>query len=312
MSETTQTEVPEEERNKRLDQFIAKARPEHSRVRWQELIKNGDLLLNGKTTKINAKTRVGDIVSWIIPAPVAVDPQPEDIPLDIIFEDASIIVINKPAGLVVHPAPGHANGTLVNALLHHCTDLQGIGGELRPGIVHRLDKDTSGAIIVAKSENAMNQLMHQFKARKTTKEYIAIVKGLPYPTKGTIQTNIARSDSDRKKMAAYTYEGSKGKHAITHYRTEAVHGDYARVRCHIETGRTHQIRVHLAHIGHPILGDSSYGKAPRVINGTPVLRQMLHAAHLEITHPTNGEPMVFEAPLHDDMKALLKQLKLDQ
>ena len=218
-----------------------------------------------------------------------------------------MIVINKPAGLVVHPAVGNETGTLVNALLHHCTDLAGIGGEIRPGIVHRLDKDTSGVIVVAKTEAALNELARQFKARETEKEYVAIVRGVPTPLHARIETTIGRHPIHRKKMAA---DVRNGRHSISMYDVSESFVDAALLRVRIETGRTHQIRVHMAHIKHPVIGDKLYGRAHA--DGIQADRQMLHAAKLSIAHPDTSERMCFSAPLPDDMERLLAQLRETQ
>jgi 23S rRNA pseudouridine1911/1915/1917 synthase len=302
-------EVEREWHSKRLDACLAKTQPAHSRARWQELVKEGLVQLNGETVaRSNQKVLKGQIISWKIPEPTSVEPQPEDIPLHILYEDSDIIVINKQPGLVVHPAPGNETGTLVNALLHHCTDLQGIGGELRPGIVHRLDKDTSGVMVIAKNEIAMNGLMNQFKDRETYKEYLALIWGCPRKPTGTIHTNIARSETNRQKMAVYELE-DRGKHAITHYQIEERFEFCSLVRCAIETGRTHQIRVHLTHHKHPIVGDKVYGRPRAIKLPLPFERQMLHAAKLQFEHPTTGETLIFEAPLFDDMNTLLEALR---
>jgi len=289
----------------RLDVWLAEQQPEHSRARWQSLIKDGMVTVNGKTVKPNHKLRAGERVEWTIPAPVDAVPQAEDIPLNILYEDRDMIVINKPAGLVVHPAAGNETGTLVNALLHHCDDLAGIGGEKRPGIIHRLDKDTSGVMVVAKNEASLNALAHQFKERETEKEYLAIVRGIPAPPRGMIETTIGRHPIFRKKM---TVNVRNGRHAVSHYEVIEKFADAALVRVKIETGRTHQIRVHMAHIKHPVIGDEVYGrrfdiKAPR---------QMLHAAKLSIRHPDGAERMQFSAPLPDDMEMLLKRLRKER
>lgn len=311
LTEKQTREVDRDGHSKRLDAWIALKEPDHSRARWQELIKEGLVLLNGKTVKPNNKVVMGNIVSWQLPEPTAVEPQPEDIPLDILFEDSDIIVINKQPGLVVHPAPGNETGTLVNALLFHCKDLQGIGGELRPGIVHRLDKGTSGVMIIAKNELAMNHLMNQFKNRETHKEYLALAWGRFRKQSDTLETNIARCEHHRKRMAVYDLD-DRGKNAITNYLVEEQFAECALVRCHIETGRTHQIRVHLTHLRHPIVGDSLYGRSRTGHLPAPFDRQMLHAAYLEITHPQTGEPMVFEAPLHEDMEELIEALRTEK
>jgi 23S rRNA pseudouridine1911/1915/1917 synthase len=216
-----------------------------------------------------------------------------------------MIVINKPAGLVVHPAVGNETGTLVNALLHHCQDLTGIGGEKRPGIVHRLDKDTSGVMVVAKNEKAMNELARQFKERETAKEYLTIVWGIPYGKRGTIETTIGRHPIHRKKMAANV---RNGREAVSHYEVLEALGEAALVQIKIETGRTHQIRVHMAHIKSPVIGDTVYGRGRA--STIKADRQMLHAAKLSLNHPISGKRMTFEAPLPEDMEMLLTQLRL--
>lgn len=298
--------IEAEHKGKRLDAWLAETQPELSRARWQELIRQEHVRLNDDAVKPNHKLRAGDTVSWTIPEPEPAEPQPENIPLNILFEDHDIIVISKPPGMVVHPAPGSEDGTLVNALLHHCDDLAGIGGELRPGIVHRLDKDTSGVMVVAKNETALNSLAKQFKNRETCKEYLALVRGIPNPPRGRIETQIGRSDRNRKKMAVVGE--NKGKHAVTNFEVLEKFAGAALVRCRIETGRTHQIRVHLTHLGHPILGDAVYGKSGRDLPA-PAPRQMLHAARLEFAHPKSGEKLSFEAPLFDDMNLLLDALR---
>jgi len=292
---------------KRLDAWLAKEQPEHSRARWQALIDEGHVTVNGKTVKRNTKLREGDRVEWIIPEPVSSEVLPEDIPLDILYEDEHMIVINKPAGLVVHPAAGNESGTLVNALLHHCKDLAGIGGERRPGIVHRLDKDTSGVMVVAKTEQAMAELARQFKARETEKEYMAIVRNKPQSRRGRIATKIGRHPIFRKKMAV---DVRKGRHAVSYYDVVEAFDRAALVHLRIETGRTHQIRVHMAHLKHPVIGDKLYSRAHT--GSLWADRQMLHAAKLSVAHPNTGERMYFTAPLPDDMEALLAQLRKEK
>jgi len=299
--------IDESGARKRLDAWLAKKQPEHSRARWQSLIQEGNVTVNGESVKRNHKLREGDEVKWTIPEPVSTKVLPEDIPLNILYEDAHIIVINKPAGLVVHPAAGNENGTLVNALLHHCTDLAGIGGEIRPGIVHRLDKDTSGVIVVAKTEAALNELARQFKARETEKEYVAIVRGAPAPARGRIETTIGRHPIHRKKMAA---DVRNGRHAVSMYEVVEAFVGAALLRVRIETGRTHQIRVHMAHIKHPVIGDKLYGRSHA--GGIQANRQMLHAAKLSIAHPDTSEQMIFNAPLPQDMECLLATLRAMQ
>jgi 23S rRNA pseudouridine1911/1915/1917 synthase len=294
-----------EEAAKRLDTWLAEQEPEHSRARWQALIRDGLVTVNDTPCKPNQKLRPGDRVRWAIPEPVDPEPQGEDIPLHILYEDSGIIVINKPAGLVVHPAAGNETGTLVNALLHHCTDLAGIGGEKRPGIVHRLDKDTSGVMVIAKTEAAMAALAHQFKEHETDKEYLAIVRGIPQPPRDTIETTIGRHPIHRKKMAANV---RNGRMAVSHYEVIETFHDAALVRVRIETGRTHQIRVHMTHIKHPIFGDGVYGRAYHI----KAPRQMLHAAKLSFVHPDGRQRMQFTAPLPDDMELLLRELRKEQ
>lgn len=294
-----------EDLGERLDTWLSRYRGDHSRARWQALIRSGDVQVNGSKTKANHRLKEKDVVTFTIPPATPIDLEPENIPLDILYEDSDIIVIHKPSDLVVHPAAGHETGTLVHGLLYHCKDLAGVGGEERPGIVHRLDKDTSGVLVVAKNETAMRSLGEQFKGRDVEKIYFAIVYGHPSPESGTIETDIGRSQHDRKKMSATP---PSGKPATTHYETKKKFKDAALVRVRIETGRTHQIRVHLAHIGHPVLGDSEYGGRRVQVPGAMAGRQMLHAASLKFQHPTDGKPMVFEAPIPKDMQAFLDAL----
>ena len=295
--------------SERLDIRLTSIYPDFSRSRLQGLIDAGFVKVNGETAaKASVKVEESDTIDVTFPPPVPAEPEPEDIPLDVIFEDDDILVINKPAGLVVHPAPGHCNGTLVNAILHHGPNLKGIGGVVRPGIVHRLDKDTSGVMVVAKSEIAMSTLAHDFSSHANLRKiYIAIVHNRPNPPEGRIENLIGRHHGNRKKMAIVT---ENGKTAITCYRTlKAIPkpisdnvwepgAEISLVECDILTGRTHQIRVHMASLGCPIVGDVTYGKksADRTICPAPE-RQMLHAMRLELRHPATREPLVFEAPL---------------
>ncbi len=289
----------------RLDRWLETRMPDWSRARLQVLIRAGHVTLDGAPVlKPHHKVRAHTACRVNVPAPAPVAIVAQDIPFPILFEDGDLIVVDKPAGLVVHPAAGHADGTLVNALLHHCRDLPGIGGEQRPGIVHRLDRDTSGVLVAAKSDRAMAGLVEQFRTRTVHKIYLAIVHGVPRPASGTIETFIGRSSHDRKKMAVMK---EHGRAAITHYRLLAVQGDAALLRLHIETGRTHQIRVHLAHRGHPVLGDRTYGRR-RTTPDAP--RQMLHAAHLAFQHPVTGAALAFHAPIPADMAAVLNRLHL--
>lgn len=283
--------------------------PDMSRARIQTLIKAGNVTVDGAVAKPHAKVKPGMEAQIEIPpgeTPTAL--VPENIPVDVIYEDSDIIVVNKPAGLVVHPGAGHATGTLANALLFRCPDLAGIRGEKRPGMVHRLDMDTSGVLVVAKNDRAMMKLTAQFARRQVHKEYLAVVAGVPTPAEGRIETLIGRSQSDRKRMSVLPASG--GRRAVSRYTVEESFDEAALLRVVIETGRTHQIRVHMAHIGHPVLGDSQYGRPERIAkNVEPPERQMLHAETLGIIHPTSKERLVFRAAMPDDMQNLILRLR---
>lgn len=285
----------------RLDVF-AQGKSGITRNAAQKLIDNGNVLVNGRVAKSNYRLRVGDVVQIDLPQTVETEILPQNIPLDIIYEDANLIVINKPKGMVVHPAVGHADGTLVNALLHHCGgSLSGINGVARPGIVHRLDKDTSGLLVSAKNDQAHNALAEQFAAHTIKREYFAVVHGGFSDDAGTIDASIARHKVHRKKMAVI----QDGRRAVTHWRVERRLGRYTLVCCTLETGRTHQIRVHMASIGRPVLGDIVYGseKQPYNTNG-----QVLHAHLLGFVHPANQEYMEFSAPLPDYFERVLSSI----
>ena len=291
----------------RLDTWLKSQIQEMSRSRIQSLIKSGHITANEKTLNAHQKVRQDMEIHVEIPPPVEIkEIIPEDIPLDVLYNDKDIVVINKPAGLVVHPAPGHASGTLVNALLYHFPNISGINGCLRPGIVHRLDKDTSGTIVVARNDHSMKNLSDQFKERLVHKQYTAIVHGLPRPDKGRIETVIGRSNHDRKLMSTRT---NSGRNAITNYELIETFGGFSLLKIIIETGRTHQIRVHMTHIGHPIVGDQQYGK--RKINTSihQPSRQMLHAKQLAFSHPTTNKQIEFTAPLPPDMQKTLTLLQ---
>ncbi len=279
----------------RLDRFLHARLPELSRARLQDLIRDGHALLNGKTSKPGAALKAGDHISLTLPEPEpAARLVAQDIPVTILHEDADILVIDKPAGLVVHPAAGNPDGTLVNALLHHCDDLSGIGGEARPGIVHRLDKDTSGCIVVAKHDRAHRRLTEAFADRRVAKTYLAVVNGVPREAAGRLQNFIGRHPVDRKRMAIL-YDGA-GKEAVTEWERLTVHQDCALIRCRLLTGRTHQIRVHMKEgLGYPILGDPIYGHPSRQKIKTP--RLMLHAWRLAFNHPLSERPLAFEASI---------------
>ncbi len=293
----------------RLDAWLSSLPIDRSRSAWQKLIDNGHILVDGQVHKPKYTLRGNETIHVTIPKPVEIQLTPENIPLDILYEDADLIVLNKQPGLVVHPAPGHDTGTLVHALLYHCHDLTGVNGSLRPGIVHRLDKDTSGAMVVAKNDLASQSLTEQFKERLVHKEYLALVRGHFDPSSGTIQTQIGRSSRDRKKMSVHTRHG---RSAISHYTTEEVFDKMSLVRIRLETGRTHQIRVHMAHKGHPIAGDPTYGHALRNIGPYLLTRQMLHARHIEFTHPRTSKTIKCTAPLPPDMESVLLYLQNDK
>lgn len=281
---------------KRLDIFLSTQLPELSRSRIQSLLKSGDITVNGTSAKAKAPVQAGDIIQINIPEPTPDIAQPENIPLDILHEDEHIIVLNKPSGLVVHPAAGNLTGTLVNALLHHCHgNLASMGGAARPGIVHRLDKDTSGCIIVAKSDIAHQSLVGQFASRDTTKHYLAVVQGRPTKDHDTIFTHIGRHPVNRLKMAVVN-PGS-GKAAITDYTVlgHLPESDTSLIHCDLHTGRTHQIRVHMLHIGTPIIADPIYSKPAR--QSVQTGRLMLHARRLSITHPVTNLRMTFFADI---------------
>ena len=289
----------------RLDVFIAERLPECSRSLAGHLITTERFKVNGQARKPSYRLRAGDVVCGRLPAPQPCGFQPEPIPLSLLYEDADIIVIDKPAGLVVHPAPGHRSGTLVNALLYHCPDLTGIGAELRPGIVHRLDKDTSGTLVVAKTAVALDHLAGQFKRRTVRKDYLALVHGqMPAPS-GTVRLPIGRHPVDRKRMSTVS---RKGREAETEWRVLRFLGGVSLLELGLRTGRTHQIRVHCAAIGHPILGDPVYGRGRGGERRGPG-RQMLHALRLELDHPHTGERMRFESPLPKDMLGVLRELE---
>jgi len=288
----------------RLDVFIAERLPECSRSLAGHLITTERFKVNGQARKPSYRLKAGDVVCGRLPAPQPCGFQPEPIPLSLLYEDADIIVIDKPAGLVVHPAPGHRSGTLVNALLYHCPDLTGIGAELRPGIVHRLDKDTSGTLVVAKTAVALDHLAGQFKRRTVRKDYLALVHGqMPTPS-GTVRLPIGRHPVDRKRMSTVS---RKGREAVTEWRVLRALWGASLLEVGLRTGRTHQIRVHCAAIGHPILGDPVYGRGRGGERRGPG-RQMLHALRLEIDHPRTGERMRFESPLPEDMLEVLREL----
>ena len=295
--------VPKEAARMRLDLFLAGTLPQFSRSRLQQLIRDGFVRLNGQTVRVRQTIHAGDRVEVKEPPLEKTDNVAEDIPLEILFEDEDLLVINKPPGLVVHPGAGHREHTLVNALLHHCHGLSGIGGEERPGIVHRLDKDTSGCLVVAINDEAHRILSAQFAGRIVEKVYLAIVSGQLKKKEGAIEAAIARHPVHRQRMTAVT---SRGRAARTEYCVAREGNQASLVECRIHSGRTHQIRVHFHHLGHPVLGDKVYGA--KGVKELP--RQMLHAWKLGFKHPRTGEWKRFEAPLADDFKAALRLLGL--
>ena len=303
--------IGEAQHGLRLDKALAELLPELSRERLKSLIVEGEVTTDGRTLNPSVKVAAGQLYAVNIPAPAEAEAIAQDIPVNIVHEDADLIVVDKPAGLVVHPAAGNLDGTLVNALLHHCRgELSGIGGVARPGIVHRIDKDTSGLLVVAKSDRAHEGLAQQFKAHSIDRLYAAIVYGLPRPTAGTVDTWIGRSDADRKKMAVHR-EG-RGKHAVTHYRTIERLAGAALVECKLETGRTHQVRVHMAHLGHPLIGDPVYSRDRKgfktILETLRFKRQALHAKRLGFIHPLTGQKLSFDSALPIDMQELLSEL----
>ncbi|GAB4370132.1 MAG: RluA family pseudouridine synthase [Elainellaceae cyanobacterium] len=292
----------------RLDRYLSEQLPELSRSRIQKLIEQGQVVLNDQVcTSKKTTVQQGDRLHLVIPEVEPLDLQPEAIPLDILYEDEQLIILNKPIGLVVHPAPGHEGGTLVNALLAHCgNNLAGIGGVQRPGIVHRLDKDTSGAIAIAKTDLAHQHLQAQFKAKTARRQYLAVVYGAPATASGTIDAPIGRHLIDRKKMAVIPEEKG-GRRAVTHWFVEERLSNYTLIRFQLETGRTHQIRVHSAHIGHPVVGDPVYGSGRSV--GVKLQGQALHAWKLTLQHPLTREWIEVTAPLPPELLTLLEVLR---
>lgn len=296
--------INKENVGKRIDSFIPIVQKDISRSMVQKLIEQNDIKVNGKKTKHSYKLKLNDEIEIIIPEAKEIDLKAQDIPLDVIYEDNDIIVINKPKGMVVHPANGNPDGTLVNAVMNLCKDsLSGIGGEIRPGIVHRLDKDTSGAIIVAKNDKAHIALSEQLKNHEIKKTYLALVRGIIKENEATINMPIARSKKDRKKMDV----DKDGKEAITHFKVlERYKNKYTLLQINLETGRTHQIRVHLSHIGYPIIGDEVYSNGKNEWN---VSGQCLHAWRLEFKHPITGKKISLEAEIPEYFKNIIKELE---
>ena len=287
----------------RADALLARLVPDLTRSAAQKLLERGAVTLNGGLARKNDRPAPGDVLEVVLPDPEPIDLVPQDIPLDVVYEDGDVIVVNKPVGLVVHPAPGHPDGTLVNALLYHCgTSLSGINGELRPGIVHRIDRDTSGLIIAAKNDRAHLALAAQLQDHSLARTYEAVAVGGLREDSGTVDAPIGRHPVDRKKMAI---DRKNGREAITHWTVLARYPRYTHVECRLETGRTHQIRVHLASIGHPLLGDTVYG-AKKPVPG--LAGQCLHARRLRFVHPSTGEPVELECPLPEWFQDVLRKI----
>lgn len=288
----------------RIDRFLSGDLEGLSRSYIQKLLKEGGITVNGKAVKANYKLNAGDEILVQIPDPEPMDILPEDIPLDILYEDEDILIVNKPKGMVVHPSPGHYSHTLVNAVLFHCGGrLSGINGVLRPGIVHRIDMDTTGSLLICKNDRAHQILADDLKEHNITRRYHAVVHGNLKEDTGTVNAPIGRHPVDRKKMST---KAPNGRHAVTHYRVLERFGNYTYIECELETGRTHQIRVHMASIGHPILGDAVYGPAKCSFK---LEGQTLHAKILGIKHPSTGQYMEFDAPLPEYFETLLKRLR---
>ena len=288
----------------RLDVFLVRQQPDFSRAHVQKLLRDGGALVDGRVRKANYKLNGNEIITLTIPEAEPVEIKAEDIPLDILYEDEDIIVVNKARGMVVHPASGVNTGTLVNALLFHCQDLSGINGEIRPGIVHRLDKDTSGVMVCAKNDKAHINLAEQIRTKSAHRIYQAVVHGNIKEEAGIIKGDIGRHLTDRKKMAIVQ---ENGKSAVTHFKVLERFGDYTLVECQLETGRTHQIRVHMTSIGHPLVNDPKYG--PRKTTPFAIAGQALHSLLLTLRHPSTGAEMQFEAPLPEDMEKILTALR---
>ncbi|WP_374721937.1 RluA family pseudouridine synthase [Peribacillus tepidiphilus] len=294
--------IDEHQAGGRLDKLLSTVNEEWSRTQIQQWMKDGHVRVNGQTVKTNYKCSVGDVIEIQIPEPEELDVLPEEMDLDIYYEDSDVLVVNKPKGMVVHPAPGHTTGTLVNGLLAHCKDLSGINGVMRPGIVHRIDKDTSGLLMVAKNDLAHESLVQQLVDKTVKRKYKAIVHGVIPHDYGTIDAPIGRDKKDRQSMAV-TEENSK--HAVTHFRVIERFDHFTFIECQLETGRTHQIRVHMKYIGYPLAGDPKYGPRKTLdING-----QALHAGILGFVHPRTKEYLEFEAPLPEEFENILDKLR---
>lgn len=294
-------QIQAEEAKERIDKVLSTLNQEWSRTQVQQWIKEGHVLVNGEKIKTNYKCALNDVIQVTIPEPEELDVLPEEMDLDIYYEDQDVLVVNKPKGMVVHPAPGHTTGTLVNGLMAHCKDLSGINGVLRPGIVHRIDKDTSGLLMVAKNDLAHESLVNQLVNKTVKRKYKALVHGVIPHDYGTIDAPLGRDTKDRQSMTVV----DEGKHAVTHFQVLERFDQYTLVECQLETGRTHQIRVHMKYIGYPLVGDPKYGPRKTLDMGG----QVLHAGILGFIHPRTEEYIEFEAPLPESFTSLLEQLK---
>lgn len=296
--------IVESQEGERIDRYLAETMPDCSRAYIQKLIKTQNVLVNQEPVKASYKLLIGDRLEIILPEVREPDIVAEDIPLDILYEDSDIIIVNKPKQMVVHPAPGHLSGTLVNALMYHCRqELSGINGMMRPGIVHRIDMDTTGSLVVCKNDKAHQSLAEQLKEHSMKRVYVAVVHGNIKEEEGTVDAPIGRHPTERKRMSIHA---KNGRHAVTHYKVLERFGEYTLIQCKLETGRTHQIRVHMASIGHPLLGDMVYG--PRKCPFPKLLGQTLHAKTLGFIHPKTGEYLEVEAPLPEYFQQLLEVL----
>lgn len=291
----------EEFAGERIDKALSQMEESWSRSQIGNWLDEERILVNGAAVKAKYKVKQGDVIEVTVPEVEDLEIVPEDLNLEIVYEDADVLVVNKPRGMVVHPAPGHTSGTLVNGLMHHCKDLSGINGVARPGIVHRIDKDTSGLLMVAKNDVAHESLVNQLVEKSVTRKYTALVHGHIAHEKGTIDAPIGRDQKDRQKQAVV----DKGKHAVTHFQVVERFGEFTLVECRLETGRTHQIRVHMNYIGFPLAGDPKYGPRKTIDFGG----QVLHAGVLGFIHPVTKEYLEFESPLPEDFKQLLEELR---
>ena len=292
-----------EHEDQRIDRYLTEMLPEQSRSFFQKLIRDGFVIVNHIIVKVNYRLKTGDVIEIDIPDAVPTEIVPENIPLDILYEDDDLLIVNKPKGMVVHPAVGHSTGTLVNAIMYHCQgNLSGINGEIRPGIVHRIDKDTTGSLIICKNDEAHRNIAEQIKEHSVTRRYVGVVAGTFSEESGTVEGAIGRHPNDRKRM---TINEKNGKPAVTHYRVLQTLKGASFMEFELETGRTHQIRVHMKSIGHPLIGDFLYNP-----DFTKINRQALHSYRLRFTHPVTKKPLVFTAPLPEDMQALFPEMIL--